>query len=128
METFDGQKPGSIYIFFSWRQIYHCLQRAIDDNPQVVKESKQNYLQGAIDKLVAGQKIEPAMQRVVGVRLEGSKEKNQLINLYLLQSKNSATLRASTLVASIIILLPSVISIITLSGIAANLPSSNLVL
>jgi len=39
---------------------------AIDDNPQVANDVKQNYLKDAIDKLLAGQKIETANNRAVG--------------------------------------------------------------
>jgi hypothetical protein len=39
---------------------------AIDDNPQVPKDANQKFLQDAIDKLVAGQKIETANYRAVG--------------------------------------------------------------
>jgi hypothetical protein len=39
---------------------------AIDDNPQVPKDANQKFLQDAIDKLVAGQKIELANYRAVG--------------------------------------------------------------
>jgi len=39
---------------------------AIDDNPQVAKDVKQFYLKDAMDKLLAGQKIEIANQRAAG--------------------------------------------------------------
>ncbi len=39
---------------------------AIDDNPQVANDVKQNYLKDAIDKLLAGQKIDVVNVRAVG--------------------------------------------------------------
>ena len=39
---------------------------AIDDNPQMAKDTKQNYLQDAVSKLLAGEKIEIRSTRVVG--------------------------------------------------------------
>jgi AhpC/TSA family len=39
---------------------------AIDDNPQVATDTKQNYLKDAIEKLLAGQKIEVVNNRTVG--------------------------------------------------------------
>jgi hypothetical protein len=39
---------------------------AIDDNPQVPKDVSQNFLKGAIDKLLNGQKIETTTNRAVG--------------------------------------------------------------
>lgn len=39
---------------------------AIDDNPQVAKDVKQTFLKDAIEKLLAGQKIEINMQRASG--------------------------------------------------------------
>jgi peroxiredoxin len=39
---------------------------AIDDNPQMAQDTKQNYLLDAISKLLAGEKIEIRSNRVVG--------------------------------------------------------------
>jgi hypothetical protein len=39
---------------------------AIDDNPQVSTDTKQNYLKYAIDKLLAGQPLEVVNNRVIG--------------------------------------------------------------
>lgn len=39
---------------------------AIDDSPQAASDAKQNFLKDAFEKLIAGQKIEPATQRAVG--------------------------------------------------------------
>jgi peroxiredoxin len=39
---------------------------AIDDNPQLAKDVKQNYLKDSISKLVSGEKIEITSTRVVG--------------------------------------------------------------
>jgi hypothetical protein len=39
---------------------------AIDDNPQVPKDANQKFLKDAIDKMLAGQKIEVSINRAVG--------------------------------------------------------------
>ena len=39
---------------------------AIDDNPQVASDTKQNYLKDSIDKLLAGQTLEPVSNRAIG--------------------------------------------------------------
>lgn len=48
---------GKYFLFYSG---------AIDDNPQVANDVKQNYLKEAIDKLLAGQQIDVANVRAVG--------------------------------------------------------------
>lgn len=48
---------GKLNVFYSG---------AIDDNPQVAKDVKQAYLKDAIDKLLAGQKLDVANQRASG--------------------------------------------------------------
>jgi len=39
---------------------------AIDDNPQSAKDVRQSFLKDAIEKVLAGEKIEPATQRTTG--------------------------------------------------------------
>jgi hypothetical protein len=39
---------------------------AIDDNPQVAEDTKENYLKDTIDKVLTGQKIEIENNRVIG--------------------------------------------------------------
>ncbi len=57
-EAFLLKNTGGKYVLF--------YSGAIDDNPQVANDVKQNYLKDAIDKLLAGQKIDVANVRAVG--------------------------------------------------------------
>ena len=41
-------------------------QGALDDNPQMASDVKQNFLKTSIDKLLAGQKIDVPVMRAVG--------------------------------------------------------------
>jgi hypothetical protein len=67
MEAFGVRRSPEVFLLSSaGGKFTIAYSGAIDDNPQVAKEAKQNYLKDAISKLLAGQKSEPAMQRAVG--------------------------------------------------------------
>jgi hypothetical protein len=57
-EAFLLKNNGGKYVLF--------YSGAIDDNPQVANDVKQNFLKDAIDKLLSGQKIDVANNRAVG--------------------------------------------------------------
>lgn len=57
-EAFLLKNNGGKYVLF--------YSGSIDDNPQVATDVKQNYLKDAMDKLLAGQKIDVANVRATG--------------------------------------------------------------
>ena len=67
MECLSAKKsPEAFLLKNSGGKYVLTYSGAIDDNPQVANDVKQNYLKDAINKLLAGQKIEVANVRAVG--------------------------------------------------------------
>ncbi len=67
MGVFGARKSPEVFLLSTANGKYTVVYSgAIDDNPQAASDAKQNFLKDALDKLVAGQKIEPATQRAVG--------------------------------------------------------------
>jgi len=68
MENFGARKSPEVFLISP--QLNVIYSGAIDDNPQVASDTKQNYLKDAIDKFLAGQKIEVANNRVLGCTIK----------------------------------------------------------
>ncbi len=68
MENFGARKSPEVFLISP--QLNIIYSGAIDDNPQVATDTKQNYLKDAIDKFLAGQKIEAANNRVLGCTIK----------------------------------------------------------
>ncbi len=68
MENFGARKSPEVFLVSP--QLNVIYSGAIDDNPQVATDTKQNYLKDAIDKFLAGQKIEVANNRVLGCTIK----------------------------------------------------------
>jgi thiol-disulfide isomerase/thioredoxin len=67
METLGARKSTEVFLLSTANgKLNLVYSGAIDDNPQVAKDVKQNFLKDALDKLLAGQKIEVANQRASG--------------------------------------------------------------
>ena len=67
MGTFGARKSPEVFLLSAANGKFTvAYSGAIDDNPQAASDAKQNFLKDAMDKLIAGQKIEPATQRAVG--------------------------------------------------------------
>ena len=60
------KSPEAFLLKNSGGQFTTVYSGAIDDNPQVPKDANQKFLKNAIDKMLAGQKIEAANNRAVG--------------------------------------------------------------
>lgn len=66
-ETFGARKSPEVFLLSKTNGKFAVVYSgAIDDNPQVAKDVKQTFLKDALNKVLAGQKIEPATQRAVG--------------------------------------------------------------
>jgi len=67
METLGARKSTEVFLITNTGgKLTIVYSGAIDDNPQVAKDVKQPYLKDAIEKLLAGQKIEVNTQRASG--------------------------------------------------------------
>ncbi len=67
METFGARKSPEVFLLSKTNGKFAVVYSgAIDDNPQVAKDVKQTFLKDALNKVLAGQKIEPVTQRAVG--------------------------------------------------------------
>jgi peroxiredoxin len=67
MEAFGARKSPEMFLLSTiGGKFIVVYSGAIDDNPQAASDVKQNFAKNAIDKLLAGQKIEVAMQRAAG--------------------------------------------------------------
>jgi hypothetical protein len=67
MGVFGARKSPEVFLLSTVNGKFTVVYNgAIDDNPQAANDAKANFLKDAFDKLVAGQKIEPATQRAVG--------------------------------------------------------------
>ncbi|HMR58033.1 MAG TPA: hypothetical protein PKC10_11970 [Cyclobacteriaceae bacterium] len=67
MEILGARKSTEVFLLSTaGAKLNIVYSGAIDDNPQVAKDVKQFYLKDAMDKLLAGQKIEIANQRAAG--------------------------------------------------------------
>ncbi|MBN8576681.1 MAG: redoxin domain-containing protein [Cytophagales bacterium] len=67
MELFGARRSPEAFLLSTVNSKFSVVYSgAIDDNPQLAKDVKQSFLKEAIDKLLAGQKIEPANQRASG--------------------------------------------------------------
>jgi thiol-disulfide isomerase/thioredoxin len=67
METLGARKSTEVFLIATaGAKLNVVYSGAIDDNPQVAKDVKQTFLKDAIEKLLAGQKIEVASQRASG--------------------------------------------------------------
>jgi peroxiredoxin len=67
MENFGARKSPEAYLLKpSDGKFSVVYSGAIDDNPQVSTDTKQNYLKDALDKLLAGQKVDVVNNRAMG--------------------------------------------------------------
>ncbi len=67
MENFGARKSPEAFLLKPASGKFSIVYSgAIDDNPQVAADTKQNYLKEAIDKTLAGQKVEVANNRTMG--------------------------------------------------------------
>jgi hypothetical protein len=67
MENFGARKSPEAYLLKPASGKFEVIYSgAIDDNPQVATDTKQNYLKEAIEKGLAGQKVEVATNRAMG--------------------------------------------------------------
>ncbi len=67
MENFGARKSPEVFLLQPTGGKFSIqYSGAIDDNPQVATDTKQNYLKDAIDKVLAGQKVDVASNRVMG--------------------------------------------------------------
>jgi peroxiredoxin len=67
MENFGARKSPEAFLLKSSSGKFEVIYSgAIDDNPQVATDTKQNYLKDAIDKLLAGQKNDAGNNRAMG--------------------------------------------------------------
>jgi len=67
MDLFGARKSPEVYLLKpEGNQFKVIYSGAIDDNPQVAEDTKENYLKNAIDKVLTGQKIEIENNRVIG--------------------------------------------------------------
>ncbi|HRG08458.1 MAG TPA: redoxin family protein [Cyclobacteriaceae bacterium] len=67
MEALGARKSTEVFLLSkAGGKLNLVYSGAIDDNPQVAKDVKQPFLKDAIEKLLAGQKIEVANQRASG--------------------------------------------------------------
>jgi peroxiredoxin len=67
MDLFGARKSPEVYLLKpEGNQFKVVYSGAIDDNPQVAEDTKENYLKDAIDKVLTGQKIEIENNRVIG--------------------------------------------------------------
>jgi hypothetical protein len=67
MEALGARKSTEVFLISkAGGKLNLVYSGAIDDNPQVAKDVKQPFLKDAIEKLLAGQKIEVANQRASG--------------------------------------------------------------
>ena len=67
MENFGAKKSPEVFVLKPAAGKFMMMYSgAIDDNPQVSTDVKQNYLKDAIDKVLSGQRIEVISNRAVG--------------------------------------------------------------
>ncbi len=67
MEAFGARKSPEVFLLSTASGKFTIVYSgAIDDNPQAASDAKQNFVKDAIEKLLAGQKIDVAMQRAAG--------------------------------------------------------------
>jgi hypothetical protein len=67
MENFGARKSPEVFLLGPSNGKFEVIYSgAIDDNPQVATDTKQNYLKEAIAKMLAGQKVEVASNRAMG--------------------------------------------------------------
>lgn len=67
MDIFGARKSPEVFLLKkSGGKFLIVFQGALDDNPQMASEVKQNYLKDSIDKLLANQKIDVPLVRATG--------------------------------------------------------------
>lgn len=67
MELFGARKSPEVFLVSTASGKFNVVYSgAIDDNPQVAQDVKVHFLKDALDKLLAGQKIEVPTQRASG--------------------------------------------------------------
>ncbi len=67
MDILGARKTPEVFLLKNSRgEFLIVYQGALDDNPQVVSDVKQQYLKDSIDKLLANQKIEVPLVRATG--------------------------------------------------------------
>jgi len=67
MSLFGAKKTPEVFLLSSASGKFTLhYNGAIDDNPQAAKDVHQNFLKDAIDKVVAGQKVDVVTQRATG--------------------------------------------------------------
>jgi peroxiredoxin len=67
MTNLGARKSPEVFLLQPMNEKFAIIYSgAIDDNPQVAEDTKQNYLKDVLDKLLAGQKIDLVNNRTVG--------------------------------------------------------------
>jgi len=67
MEAFGARKSPEVFLLTTVNGKFNIVYSgAIDDNPQAASDVNQHFVKDAIDKLIAGKKIDVAMQRAIG--------------------------------------------------------------
>ena len=67
METFGARKTPEVFLLsMAGGKFTVVYSGAIDDNPQTASDVRQNFLKDTIEKLLAGQKVDVAVERVAG--------------------------------------------------------------
>jgi peroxiredoxin len=67
LENFGARKSPEVFLLKPDAGKFSIVYSgAIDDNPQVATDTKQNFLREAIDKTLAGQKVEVVNNRTMG--------------------------------------------------------------
>lgn len=67
MENFGARKSPEVFLLKpSGGKFSIVYSGAIDDNPQVATDTKQNYLKDALDKVLAGKNVEVPTNRAMG--------------------------------------------------------------
>jgi len=67
MEIFGAQKTPEVFLLSTAGGKFTIVYSgAIDDNPQTASDVRQNFLKDALEKLLAGQKVDVAIERVAG--------------------------------------------------------------
>lgn len=67
MDAFGARKSPEAFLLATVNGKFNIVYSgAIDDNPQAATDVNQHFLKSAIDKLLAGQKVDTPMQRAAG--------------------------------------------------------------
>lgn len=71
MSNFGARKSPEVFLLKPTAGKFSIVYSgAIDDNPQVASDTKQNYLKDAINKVLGGQSVDVANNRVMGCTIK----------------------------------------------------------